>query len=66
MVVACDGLYESLNNNDIINFVLLNCYDSTLTKRINKGINIAEKLAEYAIKKGSNDNISIILVFKDE
>lgn len=66
MVVACDGLYESLSNNDIINFVLLNCYDSTLTKRINKGVNIAEKLAEYAIKKGSGDNVSCVVVFANE
>lgn len=65
MVVACDGLYESLSNNDVVNFVLLNCYDPTLTKRINKGVNIAEKLAKYAISKGSNDNCSAIIQFFD-
>lgn len=65
MVIACDGLYESLNNNDIINFVLLNCYDSALNKRINKGVNIAEKLAKYAIQKGSGDNISLHCIFFD-
>ena len=30
---------------------------------INKDINIAKRLAEYAFKKGSGDNISIIVVF---
>jgi len=65
-IISCDGSFESLDNNEMINYVLLNCYDSTLTKRINKDINVAEKLAEHAIKKGSQDNVSIIVVFLDD
>ncbi len=65
VVINCDGLNESMDNNDIINFALLNCYDSTLKNRINKDINIAKKLAETAIKRGSQDNISVIVVFLD-
>lgn len=65
LVIACDGAYDVLSNSDIINFVLLNCYDSTLANRINKNVNIAKKLAEYAIKKGSTDNVSAIIVFFD-
>lgn len=65
VIICCDGAVESLTNNDMVNFVLMNCYDPTLKKRINKNVNIAKKLAEYAIKKGSHDNISIIIVFFD-
>ena len=63
IVLGCDGLYDVLSNDDIINFVLLNCYDSTLTKRINQNINIAKRLGDYAIGKGSTDNVSVIVVF---
>jgi serine/threonine protein phosphatase PrpC len=63
IVLACDGLYDVMQNHEIVNFILLNCYDSTLNNRINKHINIAKKLAEYAIKRGSQDNVSIIILF---
>jgi len=65
IIISCDGLIETLNNSDLINFVLLNCYDDTLKIRINKNINIAKKLAEYALKKGSGDNVTVIVVFFD-
>ena len=65
IVVGCDGLFDVLSNSDIINFVLMNCYDSDLKTRINKNLNIAKKLGEYAIKRGSTDNISTIVVFFD-
>lgn len=65
MILGCDGLWDVLANHDIVNFVLMNCYDSTLTTRINKNVNIAKKLAEYALKKGSTDNISLVVVFFD-
>lgn len=65
IVLACDGLYDVLVNQDIVNFILLNCYDSELKTRINKDTNIAKKLAEYALKRGSGDNVSVIVVFFD-
>lgn len=64
-ILGCDGLYDYLSNSDIVNYILNNCYDDTTNIRINKDINIAKKLAEYAIQSGSGDNISIILVFLD-
>ncbi len=63
MVIGCDGLYDCLENTDITNFILLHCYDQTLTKRINQNINIAKRLGDHAISKGSTDNISVIVVF---
>lgn len=65
IVIGCDGLYDVLDNTDITNFVLLQCYDSNLTKRINPNINIAKRLGDYAISKGSTDNVSIVVVFFD-
>lgn len=63
LIVACDGLYDVLSSDYIVNFVLENCYDPKTNVRINKTINIANKLAEHAIIKGSTDNVSIIVVF---
>lgn len=65
IVLACDGLWDVLSNQDVVNYILYNCYDDTLSTRINKDLDISKKLAEYAIKKGSTDNISIIIVFFD-
>ena len=50
---------------EAVNFVLLMCYDKTLKTRINKNVNIAKKLAEYALKKGSSDNVTVIIYFFD-
>ena len=63
VVLACDGLWDVLSNDDVVNFVLDVCYDDTFTTRINKNINVAKKLSDYALKKGSTDNITIIVVF---
>jgi len=65
IVLMCDGVTDVLSNSEIVNFILLNCYDATTNNRINKNINIAKKLGEYAIKKGSTDNITIIIIFLD-
>jgi serine/threonine protein phosphatase PrpC len=63
IVLACDGLWDKMSNDEVVNFILLHCYDETTNNRINKNINVARKLGEYALKKGSTDNISIIVVF---
>lgn len=65
IVLACDGLWDVLSNQLVVNFILENCYDNTLETRINKNLNIAEKLARHAIEKGSTDNVSIIIFFLD-
>lgn len=62
-VLGCDGLWDVLSNQDVINFILVNFYDLKTGKKLDNRINIAKQLAEYAIKKGSTDNISIIIVF---
>lgn len=63
IVVACDGVWDVLSSQDVVNFILSHCYDKTLKNRINKQYNIATQLAEHALYKGSTDNITIIVVF---
>lgn len=62
-VMACDGLWDVLSNQDAVNFVLHHCYELETGRRINKNINISKKIGEYAISKGSGDNITAIVVF---
>lgn len=74
IIIACDGVWDVLRNEEAINFVrdhrtdnhiklynIKNVYPPT-TKSYNSK-NIAEKLADYAIARGSTDNVSIIIVF---
>jgi serine/threonine protein phosphatase PrpC len=65
IVLGCDGLWDVLSNQQVVNFVLSNCYDSKLESRINREVNIADQLAKFAIKSGSTDNVSIIVYFFD-
>lgn len=64
MIIACDGLWDVVSSQDAVNFVLENCYDSSMN-RINNKINIARKLSEYAISLDSGDNVTCIVVFFD-
>lgn len=62
MILACDGLWDVMDAQQVVNFIINNCYDSE-RNRINKKTNIARILAENAIQKGSTDNVTIIIVF---
>lgn len=63
IVLACDGVWDVLTNQDVVNFILDSCYNIETGERINKNINIAKMLGNYAIQKGSTDNITVIVVF---
>lgn len=62
MVLACDGLWDVLDNQTVVNYILHFCYDEN-GKRINEKLDIANKLATYAIAQGSTDNVTVIVVF---
>jgi serine/threonine protein phosphatase PrpC len=77
IIMACDGLWDVIRNEEAINFVrdhlrnnylytynILNQYPPPDHKGINKKSeeNIARKLAEYAKAKDSTDNISILII----
>ncbi len=73
IVLGCDGLWDVLSNQDVVNFVLDHLFNSNIkhydiqnkyppdTLIVNNN-NIAERLANYAIAKGSTDNVSVIVV----
>lgn len=65
LVMACDGLWDVIDNHGVVNYILHQCYDDK-GKRIATTRNIAEDLARFAIKSGSGDNITIIVVFFDK
>jgi serine/threonine protein phosphatase PrpC len=66
IVMGCDGLWDVYTNQDVINFVLDECYDIQNNVNLNKKNNVAKKLAQSAISKGSTDNISVIIIFLDD
>jgi len=56
IILACDGLWDALTNQqatDYVNDLLKNNYNG----------NYSKKLAEYAFEKGSYDNITVIVYF---
>lgn len=76
IIMACDGLWDVLSNHDAVNFVLNQVelkkkkgYSGKLNDNKYEVIfedgrkNIAKSLAEYAINKGSTDNITVIVIF---
>ena len=73
MVISCDGLTDVLENHEIINFIRDHYYnnhtelydipDRYPTNKVAIQNNIARKLAEYALARQSQDNVSVMIVF---
>jgi serine/threonine protein phosphatase PrpC len=63
IIMACDGLWDVMDNQQAVDFVLKCCYDIKSNNRTKEKINIAKRLADKAIEEGSTDNISVIVVF---
>lgn len=58
IVLGCDGLFDTLTNNDI-------SFEVNDYIKKNKKYNIALLLAKQAIKNGSTDNVSVIVVISN-
>lgn len=58
LIVACDGVWDVLSNQDAVNFVL-----NELKNIKSKSTNIARRLGEHALRLGSSDNITIAIMF---
>jgi len=56
LIQACDGLWDVMNNQDVIDFVL------DLENKNFKG-NYAKALCDEALNKGSMDNVTVIVYF---
>jgi serine/threonine protein phosphatase PrpC len=69
IIMGCDGVWDVLSNQDAVDFVLdkynelKNNGKPFIDMKGRSDNNIAQKLAEYAIDKGSLDNISIQIIF---
>lgn len=79
LIIACDGLWDVMQNHDAVNFVThhqenRSQYHWTKVRtenpeavrypdtRLERSQNLAQKLALYAIARGSTDNVSVVLV----
>lgn len=56
IVFACDGLWDVMSNTNVINYI-------NLLMEVDYKGNYAKKLAEKAIKEGSTDNVTIVILF---
>lgn len=64
IVLGCDGLWDVMSNEDVTIFIQDKINKIKITNMTrNSDNNIAFLLANEAIKKGSTDNISIIIIF---
>ena len=65
IILACDGLWDVISNQDACNYVLDNISKSDISTNNNSNSkkNIAFNLANFAISNGSTDNVSIIIIF---
>ena len=66
IIMGCDGLWDVLNNQEAIDMVLSELennddYKKNINNKSNS--NIATKLANLAYDKGSEDNITVIVIF---
>jgi protein phosphatase 2C len=63
--MACDGVWDVLSNQDAVDFVLYALEKIKVNSNyiIKNKKNIANLLGNYAIEKGSQDNISILIIF---
>lgn len=63
IVLGCDGLWDTMDNQEVVDIVIHNCYNlNSMSLKPNIG-GIAKLLAERALQKGSQDNVSVIVVF---
>ena len=65
IIMACDGVWDVLSNQDAVDFVLYALEKIKVNSNyiIKNKKNIANLLGNYAIEKGSQDNISILIIF---
>jgi serine/threonine protein phosphatase PrpC len=69
IIMGCDGVWDVVINQEAVDLVLEKMEELKINKkqlvnmRGKSENNIAQRLADYAIKKKSLDNISIIIIF---
>jgi serine/threonine protein phosphatase PrpC len=66
IIMGCDGLWDVMTDQDVVDFILSRHYDMSTGRKIDKKMNIAKQLGEYAIQHGSTDNITILIIFLED
>eukprot|EP00039_Didymoeca_costata_P007625 m.102078 g.102078 ORF g.102078 m.102078 type:complete len:518 (-) comp13759_c0_seq2:125-1678(-) len=56
LLIACDGLFDVMSNEEVVDFIL---EAFTFTHNVSE---IAKRLVAVALKRGSMDNISVVIV----
>jgi serine/threonine protein phosphatase PrpC len=56
-LLACDGVWDVMSNEDVCNYIT---QQRTTESDLNK---VANNLANEAIKRGSEDNITVVIVY---
>lgn len=74
IIVACDGLWDVIQTHEAVNFIIDHITNNNIIYYQLQGYvphdvkykgknNIAKRLADYAIARGSTDNVSVMIVF---
>lgn len=61
VIVACDGLYDVLENNEICQHVIIKCLDGN--GKLRKNINPAKELCKFGLTNETTDNITVLCGF---
>ncbi len=59
LVLACDGLYDVLSNQQVVDFVYTDILEATGNVNLD---DVALKLANHAIEQGSTDNVTVCII----
>jgi protein phosphatase 1B len=65
LVLACDGIWDVMTNQDVANFVVKAVHDIRATGRdttTNDLKSIAEGMLDDCLGRGSRDNMSVVIV----
>ena len=68
IILGCDGVWDVMTNKQAVDFVLnelKHCKGKLSDNHTYNKNNIAKKLALEAIKVGSYDNVSVVIIFFD-
>jgi len=69
LIIACDGVWDVLSNQEAVDCVLEKNDELKTTNKPLQNMrgksenNIAQKLAELALLKGTTDNLSVVIIF---
>ena len=61
MILACDGIWDVMTNAEVVDFV-----HTRVSRGVANANDIATSLLDHCLKKGSRDNMSVIIIIFNE